>query len=182
MSWGEWNDLYPDTYLLAAEGDQLFGSIYDREFDYEFYAADLDNGLFPFPVSEDKLDDRLRASEIVITAEIDSQVVVYPLARIGDGVVNDLVGGEPVVVFSTGAVGSAFIARADGQGLTFQLSDGQYTDEETGSFWSMGGVALEGPLEGFKLQLETSRRAFWFSIAGALPEFMLYLPEDLPAG
>ena len=182
MSWREWIDSYPDTYLLAAEDDQLFGSIYDRDFNYEFYAADLDNGLFPFPVSEDKLDGRLRASEIVITAEINSQVVVYPLGRIGDGVVNDQVGGEPVAVLSSGVTGSAFIARANGRDLTFQLSDGQYIDEETGSVWSMGGLALNGPMEGFKLQPAPSRRSFWFSIAGALPEFVLYLPEDLPAG
>ncbi|MEE8159043.1 MAG: DUF3179 domain-containing (seleno)protein, partial [Dehalococcoidia bacterium] len=54
-----------------------------------------------------------------------------------------------------------------------------FIDEETGSLWNFGGLAVEGRLEGTKLERLPSRRAFWFSIAISFPGIDLYLPEAL---
>ena len=176
ISWGEWKRLHPDTRLLVSDGGEPFGSQYSLDPFGTGYSERLDQGRFPFPVSRDKLDDRLRASELVITVEVDPAAKAYPLGLIGEAAVNDRVGGQPVVIFSRGTTGSAFIARAEGKQLSFQLKEDLFVDEETGSTWNAAGRAVAGPLEGASLVGVPSRRAFWFSIAGAIPGLELYLP------
>ena len=175
ITWGEWRRLHPDTRLLVSDGGVAFGSRYASD-PFAGYGESLDSGRFPFPVSEERLDSRLRASEIVITAEVDSGVKAYPIRLIGDSAVNDQVGGQPVVIFSRGSTGSAFLATVSGDQLTFQLKDGLFVDQQTGSTWDDAGRSVAGPLTGARLEPVPSRRAFWFSIAGAFPGLELYLP------
>ena len=89
----------------------------------------------------------------------------------GDAVANDIVGGEPVVVFSRadGMFGTAFSRLVGGEALTFSIARGVITDAETGSTWSLFGEAVEGELSGASLRPLPTRRAFWFSIAIAVP-------------
>ena len=175
ITWGEWKGLHPDTRLLVSDGGAAFGSRYASD-PFVGYEESLDSGRFPFPVSEERLDTRLRASEIVITAEVDSGVKAYPIRLIGDSAVNDQVGGQPVVIFSRGSVGSAFLATVSGNHLTFQFKDGLFVDQQTGSTWDDVGRSVAGPLIGASLEPVPSRRAFWFSIAGAVPGLKLYRP------
>lgn len=175
ITWGKWKRLHPDTRLLVSDGRVPFGSRFASD-PFEGFGESLDSGRFPFPVSEDRLDSRLRASEIVITAEVDSGIKAYPIRLIGDSAVNDRVGGQPVVVFSRGSTGSAFLATVSGNQLTFQFKDGLFVDQQTGSTWDDVGQSVAGPLIGARLEPVPSRRAFWFSIAGAVPGLELYLP------
>ncbi|MFQ5882040.1 MAG: DUF3179 domain-containing protein [Candidatus Methylomirabilales bacterium] len=176
IPWGEWKRLYPKTRLLVADGGVPFGFRYASD-PFAGYARSVDRGNFAFPVSKEKADTRLRASEVVMTVEVNSAVKVYPLALMGDGAINDQVGGRPVVVFSRGYTGSAFLSEVSGRQLSFQMRDGLVLDRETGSTWDMGGRAVAGPLKGKSLKPLPSRRAFWFSIAGAVSNLELYLPE-----
>ena len=176
LTWGEWRRLHPDTRLLTSDGEVSFGSRFGVDPFDSSYADRLDGGKFPFPVSEELLDSRLRAAEIVITAEVNSAIKAYPLRRIGDAAVNDVVGGKRVVVFSRSATGSAFLATVSGKELIFQMKGGAFVDSETGSTWNAVGRAVNGPLSGTDLEHVPSRRAFWFSIAGAIPGLELYLP------
>lgn len=105
-----------------------------------------------------------------------SAATAYPIGLIGNAAVNDMVGGERVVVLSGGLTGGVFSADVDGMGLTFRYDGSSYTDEETGSAWSPGGEAVAGPLEGRGSSRLPSRRGFWFSIAGAVPGIELHLP------
>ena len=181
LSWGEWKRLHPDTRLLVSDS----GLPLDAESGFDplskSYTDRLDAGEFLFPVAEDRLDDRLRASEIVITVEIGPEVKAYPLCLIGDAAVNDQVGGKPVVVFSNGSTGSAFLATISGKQLTFQLLDGDFVDSETGSTWTILGRSVAGPLNGSALDSVPSRRAFWFSMASAFPALDLYVPPSPPS-
>ena len=174
-SWGEWKRLHPGTRLMVGDDGEDFAPLYGED-STEQYAKRLDAGRFPFPISEEKLDGRLRAGELVITAELNSAVKAYPLALIGTAAVNDMVGENPVVVFSNGATGSVYFASNEGERLTFELNDGVFVDRETRSTWSTAGRALAGPLKDVELERVTSRRAFWFSIAGAIPGLELYTP------
>ena len=81
-----------------------------------------------------------------------------------------------MVVFSSGVTGSAFLATVAGMELSFGIKDGLFIDEETGSTWNMAGRSVAGVLQGKNLEPIPSRRAFWFSIAGAVPDLELYLP------
>ena len=110
--------------------------------------------------------------------ETGSDVKAYPLQRIGQGAVNDTVGGQPLVVltYKNGVTGSALMATVSGSRLTFQFEDDRVTDRETGSTWNGAGQAVAGPLLGTALEPVPTRRALWFSIAGAIPGLALYEP------
>ena len=125
-------------------------------------------------MSEDRLDSRLRAGEIVVTAEVGSAVKAYPLRLIGDAAVNDRVGGTPIVIFSRGLAGAVFLSTVSGKQLAFRYDDGLFIDAETGSTWDAFGRAVAGSLEGTALEPVPTRRAFWFSVAGAIPGLELY--------
>ena len=182
MAWGEWKRLYPQTRLLtgmAGSPTAFSGRRYSRGFGGD-YQRQINKGRFMFPVDEKKLDSRLSAGEIVLTVEVGGKVTAFPLDVIGDGVVNDQVDAEPVVVFiraSGGAVG-AFSRVIDGKTLTFDYQQDRqvFVDRETSSVWDAAGRATGGAMAGTQLRRLNTRRAFWFSIVIALPGVDVYIP------
>jgi hypothetical protein len=101
-----------------------------------------------------------------------------------------IVGGEPaVVLWAPGAasalgpstlddgedVGASGVFRpiADGRELTFERSGGEdasITDVETGSPWSVTGLATAGPLAGTQLEPVVHGNHFWFAWAAFAPD------------
>ncbi len=70
-------------------------------------------------------------------------------------------------------VGSAAVydPRLDGRTLTFSPSGRtDFTDRETGSRWTLAGLAVDGPLEGSRLTALPHQDAFWFAWAAFQPE------------
>ena len=134
VTWGEWKKLHPDTRLLAFDDGQPFPP-FEGSDPMSAYLLGIDRGDFIVPIAEEKLDKRLRPGEAVVTVEVGSAVKAYPLRLIGQGAVNDTVGGQPAVVFTykQGVTGSAFMATVAGSKLTFQFLDDRITDRETGS-------------------------------------------------
>ena len=78
--------------------------------------------------------------------------------------------------------GNAFDPHLDGERLRFRYADGAYQDAETGSRWSLSGVALNGPLAGAQLAALPSRSAFWFSYRSAFPEVVVFDVGGFEAG
>lgn len=182
MAWKEWQALYPNTRVLVGTGgspSQFISRRYGQGFS-PGYKERIAGEKFLFPVDSDLLDRRLGSSEVVLTVEVDGSATVYPLDRIGDAAVNDRVGERPVVVFSRekGQAAGAFFREMEGQMLTFdyQTDSGSYVDRETQSVWDGAGRAIGGPLSGKELERSNTRRAFWFSIATALPDVNIYTP------
>lgn len=71
------------------------------------------------------------------------------------GVVNDVLGGVPLLVYANGETGSVHIyVRAVGtRELTFLSKETKVLDHETGSVWDPAlGLAVEGPLAGEALK------------------------------
>ncbi len=58
---------------------------------------------------------------------------------------------------------AVFIPVADGQTLTFEVRDGRFVDQETGSIWEITGQAVEGPLVGTQLEQVHHLDTFWFA-------------------
>ena len=99
----------------------------------------------------------------VLTLDGDGEAVAYPYEVLAEArVVNDVVGGLPVVVFWAPGVASALDASAvaegrdvgtavafapevDGRRLTFQLDGERIVDAETGSEWNLLGRAARSP-------------------------------------
>ncbi len=154
---------------------------------------DVDNSPFLFegPETPGTLPPMAR----VITVDSSGEAVAYPYDVLRRArVVNDTVGGEPVVVLweagtasalDEGAVaagrdvGSAgvFSRTLDGKTLTFRSEGDRIVDEQTGSEWSPLGRALEGELTGQQLARVVSIDHFWFSWAAFRPDTRVYKPQ-----
>ena len=95
----------------------------------------------------------------------------YPFGELKDlgdvSVVNEDVGGAPMVVLysaENGETALVFDARIDGQTLTFEVVNGEFRDQQSGSTWSIDGRAVSGPLTGQALQQNPdSYTLFWFA-------------------
>ncbi|MCH7734502.1 MAG: DUF3179 domain-containing protein [Chloroflexi bacterium] len=183
ITWGKWKEINPDTRVLARIQPEII-----RRPDYTrnpfaggAYAARLDDLQFPFPTTLDDIDNRLRPSEITISIAFGAAEKAYSLEQLGDAVVNDEFLGRPVVVFSEqrGPIGNGFSRILGDMTLTFRLDGDRILDDQTNSEWDFSGTAISGELEGETLELLTARRAFWFSLAFAVPGIELYEPDSL---
>ena len=115
------------------------------------------------------LDTRLPARETVAGLEVDGETVAYPFSALRIArVVNDRVGGLPVVIVHqpSSDTTTAFDARGKGKVLTFQAANedaSSVTDLETRSTWNAYGLCLEGPLKGTQLKQVILVPQFWFA-------------------
>jgi len=146
VSLGDVKANFPEAIALAA--DEGFGKGYRGNL-YAGYSS----RPTPYPGFADApADDRFHALDQVVGVTIDDQTKAYPFRTlVSTPVVNDEVGGEPIVVFWGGdtadaldasliskaaAVGPgvAYLRRVGGQVLTFTSNaDGTFTDQQTGS-------------------------------------------------
>lgn len=130
-----------------------------------------------------ELDTRYPALERVVGVRIGDSSKAFPFSELAsDRVVDDDLGGSPITVwwaptdaadnFDGSAVGSgrsigtgiAFSRQLDGDVLTFEASGSEeFTDLETGSTWSILGLATSGPLSGSRLSLVPHQNEFWFA-------------------
>lgn len=175
-TWAQWKALHPDTRVLS----RRTGFARDYEVD-PFRPAlpmAINEGRFPFPVSERAMDDRLRPGETVLGVEVGGRRRAYPLERMGTAAANDRLGGKPIVVLSAeeGPAGAAFVARAGGRRLTFGVRGDAYVDDRTGSTWTLAGEAIAGPLAGASLRPLPVRTTFWFALVAAFPDVEVHVP------
>jgi hypothetical protein len=91
MRWEEWRQAYPASQILSR--DTGFSRPYDRD-PFGGLPQSLNQGRFPFPVSEDALDPALPAGEKVIGVVINEDARAYPLANLTGDIVNDEIGGR----------------------------------------------------------------------------------------
>jgi hypothetical protein len=190
VSWADFRSAHPDGKVLSRKTG------FSRSYGQNPYAGydDIDNS--PFLYEGPKTPDVLPPVARVITVDSDGEAVAYPydiLRR--EDVVNDTVGGKPVVVLwapgtasaldkgtvATGRdVGSAavFSRSLDGRTLTFRSEGGRIVDEQTGSEWNPLGRALEGELTGQQLEQVVSIDHFWFSWAAFRPDTRVYKPQS----
>jgi hypothetical protein len=176
-TWGLWKEQHPHTFSLSRNTG------YSRDYNrnpFTGFGEQLNTtGRFAFPVSEKGRDGRLDPGEVVFGVQIDGIQRAYPIARIGDGVVNDVVGETAITIFSRaeGSTGAVFSPNVNGRNLTFEFVDGSIRDRETGSNWSFSGEAITGELRGMQLEALASRSTFWFALAAAFPGVEIYVGD-----
>jgi uncharacterized protein DUF3179 len=133
-------------------------------------------------------DARLRPMEPVVGVSLGSDSVAYTFSRLAQvGALDDVVGGQPIVVLYTAgtlsvldhfdigrsrAVGSAtaFSRFLDGRALSFRSEGGSVFDTESGSRWSALGYALSGTFAGRRLTPIIHASPFWFAWYAFHPE------------
>ena len=164
-TWAEWRKRYPDTMVLKP-----LPGYADRMPSRSRRIKDVTRaGPEGAPNGALTLDKRLPARETVAGLEVGREAVAYPFAVLRKvRVVNDRVGGQPIVIVHQPAsdTTTAFDARAGSRVLTFQEVDdtaGSLIDVETRSSWNAYGLCLEGMLKGTQLKQVILVPQFWFA-------------------
>jgi hypothetical protein len=183
MSWEDFRNTYPTGKVL----DETQTG-FRRSYGTNPYVGYDDSDTEPF-LFRGIPDQRARSKERVVGVSHNDVDVAYSLQSIsGNGPTATTVdhGDEQLVILwnpgqSTALEGSAvddgrdvgsvgvFVPRAEEQVLTI-VGDGEgFVDEETGSRWSVAGVALDGELAGIQLQRIPHLDTFWFAWATYRP-------------
>lgn len=165
MSWGEWQELYPNTLVVSSATG--FNRNY-RQSPYEEYRQDEDL-LHDMPVDR----SRPLKQRVLGIRDGDEGGIGFPFGELASalgsrGAVNREIGGAATTIFYQGDDGEtavAFYATAAGQDLTFSANaDGTFSDAETGSTWRIDGLAVDGSLAGERLQVrEDAFVVYWFA-------------------
>lgn len=141
-----------------------------------------------------KTDDRLPPMERVLTLSSEGSTLLFDLPTLKkQPVLNTTFEDTSVAVFSFTSMNSAldksrinqsrlipsaaiYDANIDGKTLTFELQDGRAVDKETGSSWTLFGVAESGPLSGKKLKQLDGGVHFAFAWFAFDPEAEVFTP------
>jgi len=165
---------------------------HDRDYGTNPYAG-YDTRRSPLEAFFRKEEDRrLPAMERVLALGERRDPVAVPFSRLARERVLDLeVAGEPVVVFWASGTASALDAgtvgrgrdvgtavaldpRLDGETLVFESRrGGRFRDRGTGSIWTVQGEAVEGSLQGRRLQVLHHGTPFWFAWVAFQPDTRL---------
>jgi hypothetical protein len=142
----------------------------------------------------DPVDKRLPPMERVLNVSIGGEHKLYPFSVFkSNPVINDEVGGTPVVVFSRqgtlsvldGSViadsreipsATAYDRRLDGRVLDFEMRDGHMVDRQSGTRWNLFGTATEGDLAGRQLTAAGAGVHFAFAWLAFNPDSVIYKP------
>lgn len=161
-TWDGWQALHPDTEVLTSNtGHQRDYTAAGNP--YRVYEV-TGEWWFPIPAADNSIPGKERVLGIPdgeggLAMSFSALAAVGPVAA-----VSVTVGSEDVVVFWDGEKQGAgvFYPDADGTSLTFEVVDGAVQDIETGSTWSLDGIASFGPLTGTRLDAHpTAYTAFW---------------------
>lgn len=188
VRWADFRDNQPNAQVLSR--DQGFGITYGQNpyVGYSSRGAPI-GGFFTA-----ELDERFPALSRVVAVTVDDDTTAYPFELLADiRVVNDEVNNQPVAIFwgaptttdaldsfevaSGTAIGTgvAFDPVVNGERLTFTSPDVDvFIDDQTGSTWSLQGLATDGELAGSELELLPHRNEFWFAFAAFFPEADVY--------
>jgi hypothetical protein len=188
---GDFAAAHPDALVLSRETG------HSRNYGRNPYVGydTVDQNPFLF---RGEIDGRLSPMERVVAVNVGGESVAYPyseLARVG--VVHDQLGDTPIVVFWQAGVSSALDAALIDEGrdigatgvfspivgeqqLTFDpaAEEGALVDHETGSLWSIFGVATDGPLEGERLEPIGHGDYFWFAWAAFEPDTRIWTADE----
>lgn len=177
ISWGNWKAAHPDTLVLSAKKvGYSEGVVVDP---YSGYYVSETPGL-----TGESQDNRLASKALVVGLVVGEHARAYPLQYIlGEGVINDTLGGVPVALVADREAQSAsiFLRDTDQGRLEFTVSAGHegLLDNQTGSSWDpQAGLALSGELRGTRLRRLAAPLVFWFAWAGIYPETDVFRTPD----
>jgi hypothetical protein len=189
ISWEDFKTTNPQGSVLSRDTG------FDRPYGSNPYPGYDDINRSPFLYTGPDTPDELLAMARVLTVDLGGEAVAYPYNELNDVyVVNDTVGDNAIAVFwESGTASSldaatvsggrdigaanAYLRDVDGNALTFEFSDGEIRDLETGSTWNLLGEAVSGHLSGTRLEPVVAVNHFWFSWAAFKPETRIYRAE-----
>jgi len=188
VSWGAFKAAHPEGRVLSRDTEHRRD--YGRN-PYPAYDRREEPLLYEGPETPDALPVMARVLGVGLNGP---QAVAYAYPALRDlRVVNDTLGGRPVVVlWEPGTVSpldgtrvrggrdvgaaAAYERSVEGDVLHFAFEGGRIIDRQTESHWNVLGQAMSGPLEGRQLQPLASANYFWFAWAAFWPQSTVVLP------
>ena len=188
VSLADFEAAHPDGDVLSRETG------FSRDYGSNPYVGydTVDQNPFLF---DGVLDGRLPPKARVVTVEASNEAVAFPYSELRKaGVASTTVGGDEIVVFWAPGTASAldgpnidgstdigatgvFRPAVECRRLTFRRDggeDGPIRDRETGSTWSVAGLAIDGELKGARLKPVVHGDHFWFAWAAFSPETTIW--------
>ncbi len=184
VAWNDFRAAFPNGSVLSRETGHT------RAYGSNPYSG-YDSATQPF-LFRDKPDPRLPAMERVLHVIAGGTERIYPFGAFTDEpVINDEVGGEPVVVMSRSGTlsvldertiadsrripsAAAYSRRQGERVLEFEVREGRIADAGTGSVWNLFGEAVEGPLAGSRLEPRSRGDHFAFAWLAFHPDADVY--------
>lgn len=169
-TWGRWRAEHPGTKMLRVDPIDLHSDPYRN------YYRSSDAGVR----GRKHVDDRLPVKERVIGVRLGGEVKAYSFTALAKAkVVDDIVGGVPLIIVFDGASVSGAVYRRDpgGHWLTFDPGHNALSmvDRETGSTWGgLSGEATAGPTKGTQLEQVAITYSFWFGWVDFYPNTGVY--------
>jgi hypothetical protein len=176
-SWQEWRRLNPDTLVLKplpGYADRI------AEKNKMIRAGLSGEGAAPNDVTYH--DDRLKPKTMVLGLDVGGASKAFPLEALRQvRVVNDLLGGKPVLIVHqpTSDTTTAFVARSGGKALTFEAANAEASalvDRQTSSRWNAYGECVSGRLRGSTLEVLVLEPEYWFAWSEFHRETAVYAP------
>ncbi len=175
-TWDEWRKQHPDTLVLKP----LPGYADRLDVENKIINQGIVGLAGPAPRGAFSRDNRLPPRDTIAGLEIGDEAKAYPISALRRArVVNDTVGGSPVVIVHQPAsdTTTAFVAQANGKRLKFQPADpgaDKLLDLETRSTWNAYGECVRGPMRGTRLKPLILEPEFWFAWSEFHPKTLLY--------
>jgi Protein of unknown function (DUF3179) len=176
-SWQEWRRLHPDTLVLKplpGYADRI------AEKNKMIRAGLSGEGAAPNDVTYH--DNRLKPRTMVLGLDVEGASKAFPLDVLRRvRVVNDVLGGQPVLIVHqpSSDTTTAFLARAGGRTLSFEATDTEASalvDHETGSNWNAYGACVSGALKGSVLEPLVLEPEYWFAWSEFHRTTAIYIP------
>ncbi len=155
VGWADFKTTYPEAAVLSRQTG------FARSYGDNPYAGYDDVNNTPFLYDGPSTPGQLSPMARVFTVEINDEAVAYPYAALQtQKVVNDTVGGEPIVLFWQAGTASALDAGQVAEGkdvgtvaafertlgddvVTFEVEDGEIVEPESGTMWDVFGRTVE---------------------------------------
>lgn len=176
-SWGAWREEHESTAVLLPppESNTVVGPQATRNYSRNPYGA-YDKSP-RIGIGGDYDDERLHPKAMVIGIEHGGVARAYPFERVESaGVVNDEVGGLPVVIaVAPGDTLVGYDRLVDGDVLTFEVADDRHLSAGGSRWRTATGEAVDGPYEGTSLdQASDTTPLFFFAWKDFNPETTVY--------
>jgi len=188
LAWSDFKAIYPDGRVLDRDSTG-----YSRSYGSNPYVGYDDPDGVPF-LFRGEADGRARELQRVVGITVGEESLAYSL----DFIIDDggfsatpvMLGGRNLVILWSGGQGSAlddsaisegrdvgsvgvFVPEADGQDIVLTPSGSGFTDDGTGSSWTVTGLAIDGPLAGAQLERIPHLDTFWFAWSTYRPGTLL---------
>ena len=189
-SWKDWKSVHPDSTVLYAPPLTLRDRATQFMLDTMIPMERLASRSKPWHlIRGGQLDRRLPPMSLVFGISVNGEACAFPMEVVRrNRVINDVVGGTPVVLLfsSSRDIGQIFVRSIRGRILQFEAADEDNDvagmvarDHETSTVWDISGRALSGPLKGAELDSPPHyNRLFWFSWAVFHPNTRIYLGDE----